>query len=68
MNYIRDNHIDTNPINWVFYKIFINLDKNKLPESTKYVQENNKSEWDIYFKNEFESAFTSFKSYICEKN
>ena len=44
MNYIRDNHIDTNPINWVFYKIFINLDKNKLPESTKYVQENNKSE------------------------
>lgn len=68
MNYIRDNNIESNSINWEFYKIFINLDKNKLPELVKYVQEHSKSEWNIYFKNEFESAFTLFNSYLCEKN
>lgn len=68
MNYIRDNHTETNPINWTFYKIFINLDKNKLPELTKYIQEHNKSEWNIYFEKEFKSAFISFQSYICGKN
>jgi hypothetical protein len=68
MNYIRDNHIEMNPINWTFYKIFINLNKNKLPELTKYIHEHNKSEWDNYFKKEFESAFILFQSYICGKN
>ena len=68
MNYIRDNNIDTAPINWEFYKIFVNLDKNKLPELTNYNQEHNKSEWNVYFKKEFESAFISFNSYLCWKN
>ena len=68
MNYIRDNHIEINPINWTFYKIFMNLDKNKIPELTKYIQEHNKSEWKNYFKKEFESAVISFQSYICGKN
>lgn len=68
MNYIRDKKIEFNPINWEFYKIFINLDKNKLTELTKYIQEYKKSEWKIYFQKKFESAFTSFQSYICGKN
>jgi len=68
MNYIRDNNIELNPINWEFYKIFINLDKNKLPETIKYFQEHNKSERNIYFKKEFDLAFTSFNSYLCGKN
>ena len=68
MNYIRDNNIETTPINKEFYKIFINLDKNKLPELTKYIQEHNKSEQNTYFKKEFDSAFTSFNSYLCGKN
>jgi hypothetical protein len=68
MNYIRDNKIETTPINWSFYKIFINLDKNKLPELTKYIQEHNKSERNSYFEKEFDSAFTSFNSYLCDKN
>ena len=68
MNYIRDNSIEQSTINWEFYKIFINLDKNKLPELLKYIQEHNKSEWNAYFANEFESSFTLFKSYLCEKN
>lgn len=68
MNYIRDNKIETTPINLSFYKIFINLDKNKLPELTKYIQEHNKSERNSYFEKEFDSAFTSFNSYLCDKN
>ena len=68
MNYIRDNNITTKPINWEFYKIFVNLDKNKLPELTKHIQEHEKSEWNTYFKKEFESAFISFQSSICGKN
>lgn len=68
MNYIRDNNIETTPINWEFYKIFVNLDKNKLPELTKYIQEHTKSERNTYFQKEFQSAFTSFISYLCGKN
>lgn len=68
MNYIRDNNIETLPINWEFYKIFINLDKNKLSDLTKYVQEHDKTERNIYFRKEFQLAFTSFNSYLCGKN
>ena len=68
MNYIRDNNIETTSINWEFYKIFINLDKNKLSELIQYMQEYNKAEWNIYFQKQFESAFTSFKLYLCGKN
>ena len=68
MNYIRDNKIESTPINWEFYKIFINLDKNKLPELTKYTQEHDKSGRNTYFQKEFQSAFTSFNSYLCGKN
>ena len=68
MNYIRDNKIESTPINWEFYKIFVNLDKNKLPELTKYIQGHNKSERNTYFQKEFDSAFTSFNSYLCGKN
>lgn len=68
MNYIRDNNIETTPISWEFYKIFVNIDKNRLPELTKFIQEHSKSEWNTYFKKEFELAFTSFNSYLCEKN
>ena len=68
MNYIRDNKIESTPINWEFYKIFVNLDKNKLPELSKYIQEHDKSEWNTYFHKEFNSAFTSFNSYLCGKN
>jgi hypothetical protein len=38
MNYIRDNNMTTAPINSEFYKIFINLDKNKIPELVKYME------------------------------
>ena len=67
MNYIRDNNIISSPINWEFYKIFINLDKNKLPELTKYIQEHDKSEWNEYFQKEFQSAFTSLLPFLCWK-
>ena len=67
MNYIRDNNIISSPINWEFYKIFINLDKNKLPDLTKYIQENQKSERNKYFYNEFHSAFTFLQSFLCWK-
>jgi uncharacterized protein YijF (DUF1287 family) len=67
MNYIRDNHVEAKPINWEFYKIFVNIDKNRLPELTKYLQEHSKSEWNNYFKNAFESAFISFNSQLCGK-
>lgn len=68
INYIRDNKIESNMINWEFYKIFINLNKNKLPESSQYIQEHKKHERKTYFQKEFQSAFTSFQSYICGKN
>lgn len=67
INYIRDNDIITTPINWEFYKIFINIDKNKLPELTKYIQEHNKSERNEYFQKELQSAFTSLQSFLCSK-
>ena len=67
MNHIRDNNIITTPINWEFYKIFVNLDKNKLKELTKYLDEHNKSEWNEYFKREFQSAFTSLQPFLCWK-
>lgn len=68
MNYIRDNNITLTPINWDFYKIFINLDKNKLPDLIKYIQEHQKSEWNAYFEKEFWAAFTSFQLFLCWKN
>ena len=46
----------------------MNLDKNKIPELTKYIQEHNKSEQNTYFQKEFDLAFTSFNSYLCGKN
>ena len=67
MNYIRDNNVITMPINWEFYKIFINLDKNSLPKLTKYIQEYHKTERNEYFYNEFKSAFISFCSFLCWK-
>lgn len=67
MNYIRDNNITTTPINSEFYKIFVNLDKNKLPELVKYIESHNKSEQNVYFQQEFNSAFTSFQSFLCWK-
>lgn len=68
MNYIRDCNVSTSPINWEYYKIFINLDKNKLPQLVKYIQEHNKSERNTYFKSEFKSSFTSFQNFLCWKN
>lgn len=68
MNYIRDNNITTTPINWEFYKIFINLNKNNIPEIIKYIEGHNKSERNEYLKKEFNSAFTSFNLYLCWKN
>jgi RNase P protein component len=65
MNCVRDNNITTTPINGEFYKIFINLDKNKLPELTKYIEEHDKSQQNAYFQNEFKSAFTSLQSFLC---
>ena len=65
MNYIRDHNIVQTQINSQFYKIFINLDKNKLKELTKYLDEHNKSEWNEYFKREFQSAFTSLQPFLC---
>ena len=67
MNYVRDNNIITTPINWEFYKIFVNLDKNKLPKLTKYIEEHSKSQRNAYFQNEFKSAFTSLQSFLCWK-
>ena len=68
MNYIRNKNIPSTPINWEFYKIFTNLDKNKIPILVKYIQEHKKSERNTYFQKEFESAFTSFQSFLCWKN
>ena len=68
MNYVRDNNITVSPINWNYYKIFTNLDKNKIPTLVKYIQEHEKSERNPYFKKEFESAFISFQSFLCWKN
>lgn len=68
MNYIRDNNIVSTPINWQFYKIFVNLDKNKLPDIIKYSEEHNKSDLNKYLQKEFQSAFTSFQSFLCSKN
>ena len=67
MNYVRDNNIATTPINWEFYKIFINLDKNKLPELTKYIEEHDKSQRNVHFQDEFKTAFTSLQSFLCWK-
>lgn len=67
MNYVRDNNITHAPINWEFYKIFINLDKNKLSELTKHIEEHNKSQRNRYFQDEFKSAFTSLQSFLCWK-
>ena len=68
MNYIRDNKISTTPIKWNFYKIFINLDKNKISELAKYIDEHNKSDRNKHLEKEFHSSFTSFQSYLCSKN
>ena len=68
MNEIRDNNIIFTPINWQFYKIFINLDKNKLSDLVKYAEEHNKSDLNKHLQKEFQSAFTSFQSFLCSKN
>lgn len=67
MNHIRDTNFASNSVNWQFYKIFVNLDKNKLPQLVEFIQNHNKSEQNEYFKNEFQSAFTSFQSFLCWK-
>jgi len=65
MNYIRDKDITLTPINWNFYKIFVNLNKNKLPDIVTYIEWHNKSERNDYFQKEFQSAFTSLQSSLC---
>ena len=53
------------PLNWNYYKIFVNLDKNKLPDIIKYMEWHNKSELNNYFQKEFQWAFTSLQSSLC---
>lgn len=68
MNYIRDKNISATPLNWQFYKIFVNLDKNSLPQLVNYIESHDKSERNWFFQKEFESAFISFQSSLCSKN
>ena len=68
MNYIRDNGIEQTPINGQFYKIFINLNKNHLPQMLKIIETNPKSQRNNYFQQQFDSAFTSFQSLLCGRN
>ena len=68
MNYIRDKNISDTPLNWQFYKIFVNLDKNSLPQLVNYIESHDKSERNWFFQKEFESAFISFQSSLCSKN
>lgn len=65
MNFIRDNNIEQQSIKWEFYKIFINLDKNKLPQLIKFIEGHNKSERNQYFQEEFKSSFISFQYVLC---
>ncbi len=67
ISYIRDNDISITPINWQFYKIFINLNKNKIPELIKYIEQHNKHEQNMYISKEFQSVFISFQSFLCWK-
>ncbi len=67
MNYIRDKDITHNKINWDYYKIFINLNKNTIPQLVQYIESHQKSDRYLYFQTEFESAFTSFQSSLCYK-
>ena len=67
MNYIRDNNIENVSINGQFYKIFINLNKNELPQMLKIIENNPKSQRNKYFQQQFDSAFISFQSFLCWK-
>ena len=67
MNYIRDNNIEKVSINGQFYKIFINLNKNELPQMLKIIENNPKSQRNNYFQQQFDSAFISFQSFLCWK-
>ena len=46
----------------------INLDKNKLSDLVKYAEKHNKSDLNKHLQKEFQSAFTSFQSFLCSKN
>ena len=67
MNTIKEQDIQQKNINWEFYKIFINLDKSKLPQLIKFIEEHQKTERNTYFQKEFQSSFPSFQKFLCEK-
>lgn len=65
MKYIENNDLEKLAINNQYYKIFINLDKNKLADLVHYIEWHQKSEWNWYFEKEFESAFNFFQTFLC---
>ena len=65
MKYIENKNLTALKINWQYYKIFVNLDKNKLSELTKFLEWNPKDSRNIYFEKQFESAFSSFQTFLC---
>ena len=62
---MRDNNIAKTPIGGQFYKIFVNLNKNNLPELINFIETNPKSQWNDYFQEKFKSDFISFQSSLC---
>lgn len=67
MNIIRDSNISTKEINRQYLKVFINLNKNTIPEMFKFIESHTKEEVNLYLESEFKSSFNSFQSFIAWK-
>lgn len=64
MNIIRDESLSTKYINWQYYKIFVNLNKNSIPDFIKFLDQHTKTEGYQYIENEFKSSFNSFQAFL----
>ncbi|MDR2540466.1 MAG: hypothetical protein LBD11_01455 [Candidatus Peribacteria bacterium] len=67
MNALREKKANQLAIGGQFYKVFIVLNKNMLSNLQLLLQEKKKAEAKTYLLQAFESAFTSFQSFLCSK-
>lgn len=61
MNYIRENKLQEQSIGWKYYKIFININKNRVEELSKLIETWDKKYINKKIQQEFANSFNHLK-------
>jgi ribonuclease P protein component len=66
-SYIKKNWFDKESMDWIYYKVFVTMNKNKLWILKSQIEKLDKKESNHYIVSEFEKSFFSFLKKIWNK-